>query len=210
MKCPGIRKAVPRGRTECVPPRKKTLRVIPGFAPQGLLARLAPGGGAGSAGPDRKASAWPRHVPNRPTGLLPHRRVKMECLGIRGALPRGRTECVPPRKGPFAKSWGPLLKPVSHRLGRVAEGRAPNAREGGITPNPNVASLRPPACRKTTGGNAMPCHSSGRTVRARRARPSEKNALRLSSGLPPQGRLTSERPPRGGAGSARPDRKAPA
>jgi len=50
----------------------------------------------------------------------------------------------------------------------------------------------------------MACHSSGRTMRTRRPRPSEKNALRLFSGLPPEGRLTSERPPRGGTGSARP------
>ena len=50
----------------------------------------------------------------------------------------------------------------------------------------------------------MPRFAPGPYSRARRPRPSEKNALRLFSGLPPQGRLTSERPPRGGAGSARP------
>ena len=61
----------------------------------------------------------------------------------------------------------------------VGEGRAPHARKEGITPNPNVAPFRPPACRKTTGGNAMPCHSSGRTVRTRRGHPSDKTAFRV-------------------------------
>jgi hypothetical protein len=51
----------------------------------------------------------------------------------------------------------------------------------------------------------MPRFAPGPYSRARRPRPSEKNALRLFSGLPPEGRLTSERPPRGGTGSARPE-----
>jgi hypothetical protein len=121
-----------RAGAETAPLREKRPSPILGPSPArpSHLGASTPRRG-GLCTPAREASAWPRHVPGRPTGLLPHRRVKMQCLGIRGALPRGRTECVPPRKGPFAKSWGLLPKPVSHRLGRVAEGRAPHARNEG-------------------------------------------------------------------------------
>jgi hypothetical protein len=78
-------------------------------------------------------------VPGRLTGLLAHRRVKMECLGIRGALPSGRTECVPPRKPPFALSQGFPRKAIRARITNPAEGRAPHARKGGHDANPNVA-----------------------------------------------------------------------
>jgi hypothetical protein len=78
-------------------------------------------------------------VPGRLTGLLAHRRVKMECLGIRGALPSGRTECVPPRKPPFALSQGFPRKAIRARITNPAEGRAPHARKGGHDANPNLA-----------------------------------------------------------------------
>jgi hypothetical protein len=63
----------------------------------------------------------------------------MECLGIRGALPSGRTECVPPRKPPFALSQGFPRKAIRARITNPAEGRAPHARKGGHDANPNVA-----------------------------------------------------------------------
>jgi len=50
----------------------------------------------------------------------------------------------------------------------------------------------------------MPCHSSGRTVRARRPRPSEKTAFRVIWGLSPVGHPSSDDQSPGGAGSARP------
>jgi len=52
----------------------------------------------------------------------------------------------------------------------------------------------------------MPRHSYGRTVRARRPRPSEKFTLRIVSRSSPQGHPSLHSPPRGGAGSARPQR----
>jgi hypothetical protein len=60
---------------------------------------------------------------------------------------------------------------------------------------PKIAPSWPPASRKGTGGNAMPCHSSGRTVRARRPRPSEKTALRGIPGFSPQGHPSLKGPP---------------
>ena len=51
----------------------------------------------------------------------------------------------------------------------------------------------------------MPRFASGRTLRTRRARPSEKIAFRVIPGFSPQGHLALDGPPpRGGAGSARP------
>jgi hypothetical protein len=61
-----------------------------------------------------------------------------------------------------------------------ASGGAGSARpQGWHDANPNIAPSWPPASRKGTGGKAMPCHSSGRTMRARRPRPSEKIAFRV-------------------------------
>jgi hypothetical protein len=175
--------ALPRGRTECVPPRRRPSASSPGLSPQGPLPLdRPPRGGAGSARPQgrhrpgrdmcpvgqpascliigwkRNASArvrpvfadarsaslrenrlsrrlqvlpprpsvmrWPtprrgglrtvamkelaspEPVPSRPPGVhLPP--VIMICLGLRMAFPRGRTECLPPRKPPFASSPGP-------------------------------------------------------------------------------------------------------
>jgi len=51
--------------------------------------------------------------------------------------------------------------------------------------HPNVASSRPLAHRKSTGGNAMPYHWSGRTLRTRKAHPSEKTPPRVTSGPSP-------------------------
>ena len=65
-------------------------------------------------------------------GLSRNHPVGMEGLSPRLALPWGRTECAPPSKGPFAKSWGLVPKPVSHRLSGVAEGRALQARGDGL------------------------------------------------------------------------------
>jgi hypothetical protein len=51
MLCPGLRPALPRGRTECVPPRKPPIARSPGLSPQGHLTPASPPGGAGSARP---------------------------------------------------------------------------------------------------------------------------------------------------------------
>jgi hypothetical protein len=61
----------PEGRTTRThrvrPSEKRTLRVIPGFTPQGLSPRLAPRGEAGSARPQGK------HGPDRGMCLVGHR-----------------------------------------------------------------------------------------------------------------------------------------
>jgi hypothetical protein len=130
--------------------------------------------------------------------------VIMTCPGLSWAVLCGRAERIPPRKPPFASSPALPRKAVSHRL--IPLGGAGSARpEGKHHANPNIAPPWPPASRKGTGGNAMPCHSSGHPVRTRRPRPSEKIALRVISGTFPQGRLTPANP-LGGAGSARPQR----
>ena len=91
------------------------------------------------------------------------------------------------------------------RPGLASRGVAGSARpQGWHHANPNIAPSWPPASRKGTGGNAMPCHSSGRTVRARRPRPSEKTAFRVIWGLSPVGHPSSDDQSPGGAGSARP------
>jgi len=81
----------------------------PSCRPRPLPARLSVQGSAsprrgGLRTPARKASRQPQHCP-----LWGHRPLANSCLimtplGSRPALPNGRTECVPPRKTPFASS----------------------------------------------------------------------------------------------------------
>jgi hypothetical protein len=87
------------------PSEKITLRVIPGFSPQGHFTLEGPRGGAGSARPQR----GPRldgHMP--PVGhwasVCPS--VSMLCMGLRQASLCGRGDRVPPRKSPSALSQG--------------------------------------------------------------------------------------------------------
>ena len=101
----GTRLAIPCGRTECVPPRKPPFAPSPGLPRRGHLTldRLSWRGGLRT--PSRTALAPSGHVPvgdPAPPGHL----VKTESLGTRLAIPCGRTECVPPRKPPFAPSGG--------------------------------------------------------------------------------------------------------
>jgi hypothetical protein len=80
--------------------------------------------------PAMRAPASPRHIPLGLARSATHR-VGMKCLGIRTALPGGRTECVPPRKSPFALSPG-FPSQAFHSGQADLEGRALHAREGGI------------------------------------------------------------------------------
>jgi hypothetical protein len=111
----------------------------------------------------------------------------MKCLGIRVALPGGRTECVPPRKPPFPPSPVWPRKAFSPSLGHFAEGRAPHARKGatGLTRGMSPLGRRPFAY--ASGRNAMPRLALGLTTRAHRVRPSEKSAFRIIPGSSPQG-----------------------
>jgi hypothetical protein len=56
----------------------------------------------------------------------------MRCLGLCAASQRGRTECVPPRKPPFASSGGSARQATGLGPGLPPEGRAPHARSDGI------------------------------------------------------------------------------
>ena len=103
---PGLASS-PYSRTHRVRPSEKTaLRVISGFAPvRPSRVRLASPRRGGLRTPSNKASLAPRDRPIGPPGVhLPP--MIMLCPGLRPALPRGRTECVPPRKPPVAPSSG--------------------------------------------------------------------------------------------------------
>jgi hypothetical protein len=184
------------------PSEKTALRVMSGFSPLShpSLDSLPRRGGLRT--PAMRELTSPEHVPSRPPGVhLPP--VIMICPGLRMALPRGRTECVPPRKTPLASSPGPspLGKP---RWGGPPRGGAGSARpQGRHSAAPKVASFWPPAHRKRTGENVMPRLESGLATRTHGVRPSEKTTLRVSPGSSPLGRLPLARLP-GGAGSACP------
>jgi len=56
----------------------------------------------------------------------------MRWIGVRTALPDGRTECVPPRKPPFVLCQGSRGKTNPAWTVLAAEGRAPHARLAGF------------------------------------------------------------------------------
>ena len=111
------------------PSEKIALRVMPGFSPQGhpsLDSR--PRGGAGSARPQMRLCfhRWIAPLGHR---AFSRPSVIMSCLRLRPALPRGRTECVPPRKPPPALCQGFPRKAIQAWIADPAEGRAPHARK---------------------------------------------------------------------------------
>jgi len=107
MKCLGIRTVLPRGRTECVPPRKPPFAPFPGLPPQGHLALDGPP-------PRRGGLRTPGKEGFTPSTTLPpfgHRLILkppagVKCLGIRTAILRGRGDRVPPRKSLLASFPG--------------------------------------------------------------------------------------------------------
>ena len=199
--CPGMRGARSFRTRRAHPSAKLTLRAISGPSPLGHPSWAPPWRG-GLRTPAREASAWPRHVPGRPTGLLPHHRVETECLGSRPTRIRGRTECVPPRNR-LSRHFRALPRKAILAWMAPAEGRAPHARSGGL------ASTR--GSRHYAHGRSfapddyvMPRPASGPYSRTHGVRPSEKTAFRVVPRSSPQGHLPLDRPPHGGAGSARP------
>jgi len=129
MLCLGLRLASECGRTECVPPRKPPSALCQGFRRKTIPAWIASPRRGGLRMPAMRELASPEHVPSRPPGVhLPP--VIMICLGLRMAFPRGRTECVPPRRRPSASSPGlhPVGKP---RWGGPPRGGAGSARPEG-------------------------------------------------------------------------------
>jgi len=125
-------------------------------------------------------------------------------LRIFEAQPSGCAERIFPGKpSPWDLSGRFPVRPSVLRANRGV-GRAPHARKGRHCANPNVFSFRPPAFRAPARNHDMPWFELGRSLRTRRAHPSEKTAFRVISGLFPQGHPSLEGPP-GGAGSARPE-----
>jgi hypothetical protein len=91
------------------PSEKSGLRAVPRFAPATPSPhRLAISRRGGLRTPVRDASVPPGDRPIRPPGVhMPP--MIMLCPGLRPARIGGRTECVPPRKSPFAYLPGPSL-----------------------------------------------------------------------------------------------------
>ena len=116
------------------------------------------------------------------TGSWSTHRLQMECLGIRGASQFGRTECVPPRKPPFAhlrvcprKAFSPFAWP--------SRGGAGSARpQGRHHAKPNVASFWPRPPRQSVGEGDTPRLALDPYSRTHRVRPSEKITFRATSG----------------------------
>jgi len=116
-------------RTHGVRPSEKTaFRVSPGFSPRGHLpwtvhpveGRAPHARKEGIAPPQRSRPFGHRLIVNVP--------VRMECLGLQTASPRGRTECVPPRKPPSALAPGFPREAISPWTVHPWRGRALHAR----------------------------------------------------------------------------------
>ena len=103
MSCLGLRLALQRGRTECVPPRKTLSALSQGLPRKAILPGLIPL--EGRALHARMRMPW-LHPGMPPLGhrLLANTSAIMTCPGLRPALDLGRAERIPPRKPPFALS----------------------------------------------------------------------------------------------------------
>jgi hypothetical protein len=203
MKSLGIRTPVPNGRGDRGPPTKSPIPGPRTERPSHLGASTPRRGGLCT--PAMRAPASPRHIPLGLARSATHR-VGMKCLGIRTALPGGRTECVPPRKSPFALSPGSPRKAIRHWLAHPSEGRAPHAREErdgfdrgmcpvGHRPFAYLSAVMPYLGLRT----ALPLERGDRA-------PPRKSASSLWQGFPRAAIRAGLAPP-GGAGSARPRRR---
>ena len=132
MKCRGTSKALQRGRTECVPPRKAAFAPSPALPPQRLLPIAWPSrGGAGSARPEGShhgnhnvATFWSR---------APRRSVGHDDMPRFESCPYFRTHRVRPSEKTAFRAISGLSRMRPSCLGRSpAEGRAPHARLAGF------------------------------------------------------------------------------
>jgi len=169
------------------PSEKTTLRVISGFPQRGHLTlhRLSWRGGLGT--PVKEGTGLTEACALSATGSSSTHRLQMECIGIRGASQRGRTECVPPRKPPCAHLRVSPARPP-HFASPLLEGRALHARKGGMTLNPMSPlfghyPLANPSVRVTCPG-LRPALPRGRTERI----PPRKPPLALSPDFLLQGK----------------------
>jgi hypothetical protein len=122
----------PYSRTHRVRPSEKPpFAPSPGLRPEGLLPIAWPSrGGAGSARPLRKASAWPRHVPGRPQAsglIIGWKRHASAFVGPRKA----DAQSAPLRENRLSRHFRALPRKASLAgMAHMAEGRAPHARIG--------------------------------------------------------------------------------
>jgi len=180
----GLRQAGLRGRAERVPPRKSPSALPPGFSPQGHPSLdIPPSGGAGSARP--QTALW-LHPDTSPLGLGAFAQTSrvMRFPGMNTTLQRGRAERVPPRKSPPRDLQA--LRAGASVLGRPRRGGAGPARpRGRHRASPNITSFWPRAHRRLVRNHDLPRFAPGLDSRTRRARPSEKIALRITPGVFP-------------------------
>ena len=145
--------------------------------------RLAISRRGGLRTPANKASLAPRDRPIGPPGVhLPP--MIMLCPGLRPTRIRGRTECVPPRKPPFAPSPG--LPSEATSLCIASPGGAGSARpRKRYWLHPGMSPLAYRAIVNGCGGNEMSRFMPSLSMRTHGVRPSEKTALRVISGFAP-------------------------
>ena len=135
MECFGIRKALPRGRGDRVPPRKSPFASSPGLPRKAIPARLGLPA-EGRAPHAREGRHWlDRGMAPLGPGALVNACGGNGMLGIRTAVPCGRGDRAPPRKSPFASSPGLPRKAIPARLGLPTEGRALHAPSETSPPN---------------------------------------------------------------------------
>ena len=181
-------------RTHGVRPSEKTAsHIISGLSPQGRPRPANPPWSGGLRTPTMRELASPGHVHPGPSVLRSPPAI-MTRPGLRPASPRGRTECVPPRKPLFALSPGSPRKAILPWMALPSEGRAPHARgeRSRLTGAYTLWATRPSFAHDN---HVMPQFASGLASRTRRARLSEKTALRVISGLAAQGHLPLDRTP---------------
>jgi hypothetical protein len=108
-------------------------------------------------------------VPGRPSGLLRHRRVKMQSLAVSTALQCGRGDRAPPRKPPLAPSAG-MSPPGDPTLANPRGGAGSARPRGNALASPWYAPARPPASRLLLARHALsracvrPCHPGAETA----------------------------------------------
>ena len=126
----GLRSALPLGRGDRAPPRKPPSAPSPGFPHKAILPWIVPLEGRAPHAPENGLSPT-ETCPPQATGSSCTSGRSYHTSGLSPSLPRGRTECVPPRKPPSAPSPGFPHKAILPWIVPL-EGRAPHARKGGI------------------------------------------------------------------------------
>jgi len=115
MTCPGSHPASPRGRTECVPPRKPPSASSPGLPRKAISPPPRPPRRGGLRTPATTELASPEHVPIWPPGIrLPP--MIMLYPGSHPAGIHGRGDRAPPRKPPPRHSRAFPVRPFHLRL----------------------------------------------------------------------------------------------